>query len=121
MLDCVGGQPFGPKAALLGALADGPLKWMDPVTENPSVGATELWEIHNFTEDAHPIHVHLVRYEVINREDAMADLERICNHGESVCECIKICLFHGLTRNFLTPIFQRKTSTFLAPDSTTVA
>lgn len=74
VLDCVGGGTFGPKAALLGTLADGPLKWMDPVTENPVVGTTELWEIHNFTMDAHPIHVHLVQFEVINREDAMGNI-----------------------------------------------
>ena len=27
---------------------------MDPVTENPAVGATEVWEIYNTTGDAHP-------------------------------------------------------------------
>ena len=32
--------------------------WMDPVTENPAVGATEVWEIYNTTADAHPMHVH---------------------------------------------------------------
>jgi FtsP/CotA-like multicopper oxidase with cupredoxin domain len=32
------------------------------------VGATEVWEIYNFTEDAHPIHVHEVRFEVVDRE-----------------------------------------------------
>jgi FtsP/CotA-like multicopper oxidase with cupredoxin domain len=37
------------------------------VTENPTLGHTEDWEIYNFTEDAHPIHLHLVRFEVIKR------------------------------------------------------
>ncbi len=37
------------------------------VTENPDVGAVEDWEIYNFTADAHPIHQHLVRFEVIER------------------------------------------------------
>ena len=32
--------------------------WMDPVTENPSVGDTEVWEFYNFTADAHPMHIH---------------------------------------------------------------
>ncbi len=66
-------EPFGPTAAKLGTLdADGggvPRMWMEPVTENPEPGATEVWEIHNFTEDAHPIHVHLVMFEVVNREN----------------------------------------------------
>ena len=42
--------------------------WGDAVTENPVVGDTEIWEIHNFTEDAHPIHVHLVQFQVVDRE-----------------------------------------------------
>jgi spore coat protein A len=44
-----------------------PLHWSDPVTENPNRGATEIWELHNFTEDAHPIHVHQVQFEVLSR------------------------------------------------------
>jgi len=38
-----------------------------PVTENPDRGATEIWELHNFTVDAHPIHVHQVEFEVLSR------------------------------------------------------
>ncbi|MDP9151967.1 MAG: multicopper oxidase domain-containing protein [Myxococcota bacterium] len=34
-------------------------------TETPRQGATELWEIANMTPDAHPIHVHLVQFQVI--------------------------------------------------------
>jgi spore coat protein A len=63
--------PFGPIAAKLGTLnPDGtgnPLLWMDPITENPILGSTEIWEIHNFTMDAHPIHLHLVMFEVLDR------------------------------------------------------
>jgi spore coat protein A len=72
VLDCEGGEPFGPREALLGTLAGGagvPLHWDDPITENPAVGATEVWELHNFTEDAHPIHIHEILFEVVNREN----------------------------------------------------
>lgn len=69
VLDCDDGEPFGPKAALLGTLADGALLWGDNITENPALGATEEWELYNFTEDAHPIHIHLVQFQVVNRED----------------------------------------------------
>jgi FtsP/CotA-like multicopper oxidase with cupredoxin domain len=65
-------EGVGPRAALLGTLnPDGtghPLEWADAITENPALGATEVWELHNFTEDAHPIHIHEVRFEVVNRE-----------------------------------------------------
>jgi len=65
------GLPFGPTWALLGTLnPDGtgnPLLWMDTVTENPQLNDTEIWEIHNFTMDAHPIHLHMVMFQVVDR------------------------------------------------------
>ena len=42
--------------------------WMEPVSENPAVGTTEVWEFYNTTGDAHPMHVHEVVFEVVNRE-----------------------------------------------------
>ena len=43
----------------------------DPVTENPAVGATEVWELYNATADAHPIHIHEVVFEVVDRQDIL--------------------------------------------------
>lgn len=64
----------GPRQMLLGTLdrngAAVPLRWDDPVTENPTVGATEIWEIHNLTTDAHPIHIHEVQFQILNRQQA---------------------------------------------------
>jgi FtsP/CotA-like multicopper oxidase with cupredoxin domain len=48
---------------------------MDPVTETPNVGDTEVWELYNFTADAHPMHVHEVVFEVVNREALVLDPE----------------------------------------------
>ncbi|WP_041432978.1 multicopper oxidase family protein [Thiobacillus denitrificans] len=47
--------------------------WMEPVSENPETGATEVWEIYNATGDAHPIHIHEVAFEVVNRQDIVVD------------------------------------------------
>jgi bilirubin oxidase len=62
----------GPIAALLGTLDSGTnpteLGWDDAITENPALNAIEIWEIYNFTEDAHPIHIHEVQFQVIGRE-----------------------------------------------------
>jgi len=44
-------------------------EWRAPVTENPAAGATEIWELYNVTADAHPIHIHEVIFEVVNRQD----------------------------------------------------
>lgn len=64
----------GPRMALLGLVdPDGvamPMMWDDAITEKPHLNDTEIWEIYNFTEDAHPIHLHSVTFEVVNREDA---------------------------------------------------
>lgn len=49
--------------------------WMDEVSENPQVGATEVWQFFNLTADAHPMHVHEVAFEVVNRERLMLDDE----------------------------------------------
>jgi spore coat protein A len=48
---------------------------MDPVTENPAVGATELWEFYNATADAHPMHIHEIVFEVVNRQAIFVDEE----------------------------------------------
>ena len=76
VFDCLG-EVFGPTSAELGTvMPDGfssPMLWMDPVTEDPIVGSTEIWEIYNFTADAHPIHVHLVQFQVINRQQLELD------------------------------------------------
>jgi FtsP/CotA-like multicopper oxidase with cupredoxin domain len=70
--DCAG-EVFGPTAALLGThstVTGNPtgLLWSDPITENPTLGDSETWEIYNFTADAHPIHVHLVQFQVVDRQ-----------------------------------------------------
>lgn len=62
-----------PFAALLGTYDTGtgqptPEQWVDQVTQVPAVGATEVWEMYNITEDAHPIHIHQVQFEVVGRE-----------------------------------------------------
>jgi FtsP/CotA-like multicopper oxidase with cupredoxin domain len=49
-------------------IADG--KGLGPnfVTEAPRVGSTEIWEIGNLTPDAHPIHIHLIQFQIVSRQ-----------------------------------------------------
>jgi FtsP/CotA-like multicopper oxidase with cupredoxin domain len=66
----------GPAEALLGNVEGGLAMhkhWSEPVSENPAVGATEVWEFHNFTADAHPMHIHEITFEVVNREGLVLD------------------------------------------------
>lgn len=38
------------------------------ISERPTEGETEIWEIVNLTADAHPIHLHLVQFQLMNRQ-----------------------------------------------------
>ncbi len=67
--------PFGPQAAVLGNVDMGGYPsvqlWADEIQQNPGLDATEDWEFWNFSADAHPIHIHLVGFEVLGRQELM--------------------------------------------------
>jgi FtsP/CotA-like multicopper oxidase with cupredoxin domain len=73
-VECPNGddERFGPVSALLGTIDDAgfpvPRRFADDITENVQLGATEVWEIYNLTADAHPIHIHLVEFEILDRQ-----------------------------------------------------
>jgi len=83
--DAFGTMIEGPVEALLGTVGPDSIdptvpagvwterKWMEPVTENPAVGTTEVWEFYNTTGDAHPMHIHEIVFEVVNREGLVLD------------------------------------------------
>ena len=85
--DEFGAMVEGPVEALLGTVGPDTIDpgvtpgfptermWMDPITENPAVGSTEVWEFYNTTGDAHPMHVHEVVFEVVNREGLVLDAD----------------------------------------------
>jgi len=54
-------------AGLVGQM-QGSIAWHSPTTENPALGSTEIWEIYNATADGHPVHLHLVHFEVLDRQ-----------------------------------------------------
>ncbi|HXN99562.1 MAG TPA: multicopper oxidase [Candidatus Acidoferrales bacterium] len=41
--------------------------WHQPITENPVLDTTEIWTLINPTDDSHPIHLHLVRFQILDR------------------------------------------------------
>ena len=54
--------------------------WRDPVTERiPRSGSVEIWELANLTEDIHPIHLHMVRFQILERQSFDADIYN--SHG----------------------------------------
>jgi len=56
----------GPNGSAM-MLLDGQ-KWDAPISEKPSLGTTEDWLLLNPTIDAHPIHVHLVQFQVVHHQ-----------------------------------------------------
>jgi len=77
-LDASGEELEGPVEALLGTVDAGvwtERKWAEEITENPELGATEIWEFYNTTGDAHPIHVHETVFEVMSREGLLVGPE----------------------------------------------
>jgi spore coat protein A len=41
--------------------------WHMPITERPVLGTTEIWELVNLTDDVHPIHLHMVKFQILDR------------------------------------------------------
>jgi spore coat protein A len=39
----------------------------DPVTESPRLNTTEIWRFINTTDDTHPMHIHLVQFQILER------------------------------------------------------
>jgi len=79
-------EGVGPRAALLGIVtadAAGTItgacakSWMDPITENPQLGVPEVWEIYNTTADAHPIHIHEIQFQVVDRQALELDDDEV--------------------------------------------
>jgi len=52
---------------------EGSIAWHSPTTENPALNATEEWEVWNVTGDAHPVHLHLVHFEILGRDEIKWD------------------------------------------------
>ena len=65
--------PAYANAGLVGPM-QGSIAWHSPTTENPALGSTEIWEIYNATGDAHPVHLHLVHFDVVDRQEFTADV-----------------------------------------------
>jgi spore coat protein A len=56
--------------------------WGDSTTESPVLKSIEIWRLINTTTVTHPIHVHLIRFLILDRQPY--DVDRLNNTGELV-------------------------------------
>jgi spore coat protein A len=42
-------------------------RFHEPISENPTIDTSEIWELVNLTGDTHPIHLHLARFQILDR------------------------------------------------------
>lgn len=59
---------YGRLKPMLGTTTGGVKNWADPITETPPLNAVEVWQVYNTTPDAHPIHLHLVAFQILSRQ-----------------------------------------------------
>ena len=63
-----GCDEYGRIMPLLGTVAEGTKTFHDAPDISPVLGSTEVWEFWNTTGDSHPIHMHLVRFRILERQ-----------------------------------------------------
>ncbi len=57
---------FGPRGGTTLTLLN-KTRWGAPITETPAIDSVEVWRLLNLTRDTHPIHLHLVRFQILDR------------------------------------------------------
>jgi len=86
---------MAPHSAMLGTYdpetgESSPTMWADPIKTIVDNGGTEEWEVYNLTEDAHPVHLHLVQFQVVERRNE--DGSPIDRDGDGVADCEAPCV-----------------------------
>jgi spore coat protein A len=78
-------EPIYSENGLIGPM-EGATAWHSPTTENPAMGSTEIWEIYNATVDGHPVHLHLVNFEILDRRpfSAVNVPQKVVQHNGAI-------------------------------------
>lgn len=90
--------PVDPVTSATGATVQGTLVAKDPISERPALGSTEVWEFYNTTVDAHPMHLHLVDFRILDRQPFTGTLTAKLNTDGS-----NGAVLSNVTLNPLTP------------------
>jgi FtsP/CotA-like multicopper oxidase with cupredoxin domain len=84
-------------SADLSGQVEGTVAWhTHPSTENPRKNDVEIWKIWNLSMDGHPIHLHLVDFEVLSRHEILfainADDDNLCPEDSAEDPIGGVCL-----------------------------
>ncbi|CAI9087395.1 OLC1v1021452C2 [Oldenlandia corymbosa var. corymbosa] len=75
--------------------------FMDPVTETPKPGSTEVWEVINLTKANHPLHIHLAKFQALKIQE-LVDLEGFKSCMMSQNNAVACNVTSHVTGNLLT-------------------
>jgi spore coat protein A len=64
-----GADEYGRIMPLMGTVAEGTKTFNEPADIIAALNSTEIWEFWNSTVDSHPIHMHLVQFRILNRQN----------------------------------------------------
>lgn len=82
-------------------LQDSAGNWL---TEYPSEGDTEIWDIINTTADTHPIHTHLTQFQIVSRQDF--DLKGyLATYGAAFPGGSGIDMVTGMSMNYAAGVY----------------
>jgi len=56
------------------------------VTETPKQGSREVWQFVNLTVDAHPMHPHLVKHQIVSRQSFNVGAYKALLCGSTTCQ-----------------------------------
>nr|POF08750.1 multicopper oxidase lpr1 [Quercus suber] len=78
-----------------------------PVSETPKVGATEIWNIINLTEDNHPLHIHLGLFKTLDQTE-LVKVEEFKNCMTKINDAIKCQISkHARGKKIEVPAYEK--------------
>lgn len=79
-----GSDELGRLKPMLGTVEEGTKSFAEPVTEIVQQNNTEVWEIYNLTPDAHPVHLHMVTMQLVNRQKFRANVDLVTGRPSGI-------------------------------------
>ncbi|XP_010926056.1 multicopper oxidase LPR2 isoform X1 [Elaeis guineensis] len=81
--------------------------FMEPATETPREGSSEVWHVINLTDDNHPLHIHLAVFVVLEQRE-LVDEDRFKDCMMKLNDAIKCRVEdHAIGKRYSVPRYER--------------